>query len=193
MQRKSESEHTGNHLPCQRGGMDDGNMSARDRVWTVSLKDDIDKIVGIERAKLERADCLDAEFPDRQQQRFRQLRGLIEELRASVDARFLRVSIEDHSATVEVGKCKLETSSFVTDMQWQLAPNYSRHFSETSVDYLLREEPGFRVAETKCPRFPADAASTTMLLFETEAEIVEHLSQAIAKRIASYLHRMNAP
>lgn len=158
----------------------------------MGMKDDIDKSVGMERAELERADRLDAEFPERQQQRFRQLRGLIEELGASVDARFLRVSIEDHAAMVEVGKVSPKTSSFVTDMQWQLAPNYSRHFSESSLDYLFREEPGFRIAETKCPRFPADAASTTILLFETEAEIVEHLIRTIAKRIASYLHRMNA-
>ena len=158
----------------------------------MGMKDDIDKSVGMERAELERADRLDAEFPERQHQRFRQLRGLIEELSASVDARFLRVSIEDHAAMVEVGKVSPKTSSFVTDMQWQLAPNYSRHFSESSLDYLFREEPGFRVAETKCPRFPADAASTTILLFETEAEIVEHLIRAIAKRIALYLHRMDA-
>ena len=83
----------------------------------MGMKDDIDKSVGMERAELERADRLDAEFPERQQQRFRQLRGLIEELGASVDARFLRVSIEDHAAMVEVGKVSPKTSSFVTDMQ----------------------------------------------------------------------------
>ena len=46
----------------------------------MGMKDEIDKSVGMERAKLERADRLDAEFPGRHQQRFRQLRGLIEEL-----------------------------------------------------------------------------------------------------------------
>ena len=84
----------------------------------MSLKDELDKSVRVERAKLETADRLDAEFPERQRQRFRALRALVEELGAVGDPRFLRTQIEDDGATVEVGRLKRDLSSFVTDMQW---------------------------------------------------------------------------
>jgi hypothetical protein len=153
----------------------------------MSVKDDFDRIVGMERAKLESAARRHAEFPERQQQRFRPLQLLLEELGASVDGRFLRIRMEDSGATVEVGKPKPDASFFATDMQWQLRPNYSLHFSASARDYLFNEEPGFRVAETRCPRFPADDAFTTILLFETETQVIEHLVQMVAKRIAEYL------
>jgi hypothetical protein len=155
----------------------------------MNLKDEFDKIVRVERAKLETADRLNAEFPERQRQRFCLLRTLVEELGTAVGARFLRTQIENDGATVTVGRLKQDSSSFVTDMQWELRPNYSVHFDATSLSYRFREESGFRVAETRCPRFPADDAATTMMVFETEALLIDHLIRAIATRIAEYLHR----
>jgi hypothetical protein len=158
-------------------------------VRVMTLKDELDEIVRVERAKLETADRLDAEFPERQRQRFCALRALVEELGAVGDPRFLRTRVEDDGATVEVGRLKRDLSSFVTDMQWEMRPNYSTHFDATSLSYRFRGEPGFRVAETRCPRFPADDAVTTMLVFETEALLIDHLVRLIATRIAEYLHR----
>ena len=158
-------------------------------VRAMSLKDELDEIVRVERAKLETADRLDAEFPERQRQRFRALRALVEELGAAGDPRFLRTQIEDDGATVEVGRLKRDLSSFVTDMQWEMRPNYSIHVDATSLNYRFRDEPGFRLAETRCPRFPADEAVTTMLVFETETLLIGHLVRAIATRIAAYQHR----
>jgi hypothetical protein len=155
----------------------------------MSLKDKFDNMLRIESAKLETADRLDAEFPERQLQRFRPLRALVEELGAVADGRFLRAEIDDDGATVAVGRLRGESSAFRTDMQWEMRPNYSVHFDATSVSYRFREEPGFRMAETRCPRFPADDAATTMLVFETEVELIDHLIRAIAPRIAKYLHR----
>jgi len=158
-------------------------------VRAMSLKDELEKIVRAERAKLVTADRLDAEFPDRQRQRFRELRGLIEELGAAVDPRFLRAQIEDDGATVEVGHLERDLSSFVTDMQWEMRANYSVHVEAATSSYRFRDEPGFRVAETRCPRFPADDAVTSMLVFDTETLLIDHLLRAIATRIAGYLHR----
>jgi hypothetical protein len=162
-------------------------------VRRMSLKDELDKVVQTERAKLETADRLCAEFPERQRQRFRALRALVEELAAAADPRFLRTQIDGDGATVEVGRRKRDPSSFVTDMQWEMRPNYSIHFDATSFSYRFRDEPGFRVAETRCPRFPADDATTTTLVFKTEALLVDHLVQTIATRIAAYLHRVQNP
>jgi hypothetical protein len=147
----------------------------------------------VERAKLETADRLDAEFPERQRQRFCALRALVEELGAAADPRFLRTQTEDDGATVAVGCLKRDLSSFATDMQWEIRPNYSVHFDATSLSHRFRDEPGFRVAETRCPRFPADDAATTMMVFETEASLINHLIRAIATRIAEYLHRAENP
>jgi len=157
-------------------------------VRTMTLKDELDEIVRVERAKLEAADRRDAEFPERQRQRFGVLRALIEELGAAGDPRFLRAQVEDDGATVEVGRLKRDLSSFVTDMQWEMRPNYSTHFDATSLSYRFRDEPGFKLAETRCPRFPADDAVTTMLVFESETLLIGHLLRVIAGRIAEYLH-----
>jgi hypothetical protein len=162
-------------------------------VRAMSLKDELDKIVRVERAKLETADRLDSEFPERQRQRFCALRALVEELAAAADPHFLRAQIEDDGATVAIGHLKRDFSSFVTDMQWEMRPNYSVHFDATSLSYRFRDEPGFRVAETRCPRFPADDAATTMVVFETEALLIDHLMQAIATNIAENLHRTQNP
>jgi hypothetical protein len=118
-------------------------------VRAMSLKDELDKIVRAERAKLETADRLDAEFPERQRQRFCALRALVEELGAATDPRFLRTQIDEDGATVAVGHLKPDLSSFATDMQWEMRPNYSVHFDATSFSYRFRDEPGFRVAETR--------------------------------------------
>ncbi len=158
-------------------------------VRAMSLKDELDKIVRAERAKLETADRLDGEFPARQRERFSVLRALVEELVAAADSRFLRAQIEDDGATIEVGRLKRDLSSFVTDMQWEMRANYTIHFDATSFSYRFRDEPGFRVAETGCPRFPADDAVTTMLEFESESLLIDHLVRAIATRIAEYLYR----
>ena len=157
-------------------------------VRAMTLKDELDEIVRVERAKLEAADRRDAEFPERQRQRFGALRALIEELGAAGDPRFLRTQVEDDGATVEVGRLKRDLSSFVTDMQWEMRPNYSVHFDATSLSYRFRDEPGFKLAETRCPRFPADDAVTTMLVFESETLLIGHLLRVIAGRIAEYLH-----
>jgi hypothetical protein len=162
-------------------------------VRAMSLKDELDKIVRVERAKLETADRLDAEFPERQRQRFCVLRGMIEELAAAADSRFLRTQIEDDGATVAVGRLKRDFTSFVTEMQWEMRPNYSVHFDGTSFSYRFRDEPGFRVAETRCPRFPADDAATTALVFGTEALLIDHIVQAIGTRLAESLHRAESP
>jgi len=162
-------------------------------VRAMNLKDELDEVVRVQRAKLETADRLDAEFPERQHLRFCALRALVEELAAAADPRFLRAEIDGDAATVEVGSLKREHSSFITDMQWEMRPNYSIHFDATSFSYRFRDEPGFRVAETRCPRFPADDATTITLVFETEALLVDHLVQAIATRIATYLHRAENP
>jgi hypothetical protein len=162
-------------------------------VRVMSLKDELDKVVRGERAKLETADRLDAEFPERQRQRFCALRALVEKLAAAADPRFLRTEIDGDGATVEVGRLKRDLSSFVTDMQWEMRPNYSIHFDATSFSYRFRDEPGFRVAETRCPRFPADDATTITLVFESEALLIDHLVQAIATRIAAYLHGAENP
>jgi hypothetical protein len=73
-------------------------------------------------------------------------------------------------------------------MQWEMRPNYSTHFDATSLSYRFRDEPGFKLAETRCPRFPADDAVTTMLVFESETLLIGHLLRVIAGRIAEYLH-----
>jgi len=162
-------------------------------VRAMSLKDELDKIVRAERAKLETADHLDAEFPERQRQRFCALRALVEELGAAADPRFLRTQIDGDGATVAVGRLKPDLSSFATDMQWEMRPNYSVHFDATSFSYRFHDETGFRVAETRCPRYPADDAATITLVFETEALLIDHLVQAIATRIAAYMHRAQNP
>jgi len=158
-------------------------------VRVMTLKDELDESVRVERAKLETADRLDAEFPERQRQRFCVLRGLVEELGAVGDPRFLRIQVVDDGATVQVGRLKRDLSSFVTDMQWEMRPNYSIHVDAASLNSRFRSEPGFRLAETRCPRFPADDAVTTMLVFETETLLIGHLVRVIAMRIAAYQHR----
>jgi hypothetical protein len=146
----------------------------RYRVWAMSLKDKFDNMLRIESAKLETTDRLDAEFPQRQLQRFRPLRVLVEELGAVADGRFLRAEIDDDGATAAVGRLRGESSSFRTDMQWEMRPNYSVHFDATSVSYgfarsrdLEWQRPGARVSRPMmlrrrcwCSR-PRSSSSTT--------------------------------
>lgn len=144
----------------------------------MSMKDEIDKIIQIERQKLDAKDSADREFYQRQLQRFTQLRAVIEELINSVESRFVQADLRNGSSTLKVGHT--EPSGFIVDVLWEIWPNYQLS------DHA--ELPGFIVEETTYYYMPKYDERESRRTFPSEHEVVEYVTATIAKNIAYRQH-----
>jgi len=89
----------------------------------MSLKDEIEKLIRAERDKLETRDQKNREFYERQGQRFIPMRVIIEEIPKSVEPEYIRVSIQESDARIELGQ-KNSKGYFEEDVRWEIEPNY---------------------------------------------------------------------
>ncbi len=151
---------------------------------TVSLKDEIEKLIQQEQRKIEERDQRHAEHHERQRQRFQPLRALLEELVASVDSNHIESRIFDDHATIEVGKKKKDY--FSAETTWEIEPNYGVTLSAEKGESLFYEQLGFHVEETSYFDAPESHVSERTHIFDTEQETAEYIIKHIAEKMAHY-------
>lgn len=152
----------------------------------MTLKDEIEKLVQAEQAKLESQDRKDADYRDRQRKRFVPLRALLEELGRAIDERYLRASIGEDSATLEVGR--VEKTHLSGDVRWRIEPNFEIDIFAEKGESNFKEARGFRVEEEMHLSLPESHIAESMLTFESEQDVSEYLATKIAEKIGHYRH-----
>ncbi len=152
----------------------------------MSLKDEIEKLIQQEQRKIEERDQRDAEYHERQRQRFQPLRAFLEELVASVDTNHIKSRIFDGYATLDVGRKKKD--DFLLEITWEIKPNFGFTSSAEKGESLFYEQPGFHVEETHYFDAPEYHVSESTHIFDTEQETAEYIIKKIAEQMAHYRH-----
>jgi hypothetical protein len=152
----------------------------------VSLKDEIEKLIQQEQQKIEERDQKHMKYHERQRQRFRSLRSLLEELVSSMDSKHIESHIFDDHATIEIGKKKADY--FSAETRWEIEPNFDVSFQAEKGESLFCEQPGFRMEETNYCEFPEYDVSEQKHVFNTEQETAEYIIKKIAEKMAHYSH-----
>ena len=148
------------------------------------LKDEIERLIRAEQEKLDKSDQKTKEHSERQKQRFIPMRAIIEEISKSIEPEYIRVSISDSHAMIEVGRKKAR-DNFEDEIRWEIQPNYQTQVSsESGVMYL--EQPGFRVEERLIQYEPEILEHT--YTFKDEQLTAEYLLKKIAEKVARYRH-----
>ncbi len=147
-------------------------------------KSEIQKLIQTELKKWESYDKKNETFRVSQLARFQSLRNLLNELIASIEPEYIKSSILEDRATIEVSHENDDSSK----MHWTIQPNFkaqerqeeywSRNLWQHKVS--LEETPGFTVNEKQ----GEDRERT--LEFGTADEVIHCLAQEIAKRVAFY-------
>jgi len=154
----------------------------------MSLKDEIEKIIQSERKKLESRDQKHKEHWERQRERFRPMRALLEKVVNAVDQEHVEVRFSEDDAIIEVGTKRLEDGCFEEDVRWKVQPNFVVKLFPSSGEGFLEEESGFRVEEAITCRQPEIDYREKALIFGTESEAVQYIIKKMAEQIAHYQH-----
>ena len=133
----------------------------------MSLKDEIEKIIRAERKKLESRDREDQELAARQSECFQPLRRLLEELGASVDPKYIEVTIAEDSATIEIGTREMPGERLTVGLDLKIATSFKRITDSEPIFLITRNSYGGEV-------------------FDTEEEVIRYLVGEIARKIAGY-------
>ncbi len=152
----------------------------------MSLRDEIEKLISAEKSNLEDRDKKHADYYQRQRDRFASLRVVLEEISVSINSKYLKSRIGDHSATMYLGRN--QGSSWLTDIRWRIEPNYDVRFRPEAGESLFHEEPGFTVEETQYYRLPEDDTLESSKNLPNEQAASEYLIRKIAEKVAHYHH-----
>jgi hypothetical protein len=152
----------------------------------MNLKDEIDKLISAERARLAQRDAKEKEFDELQKARFLPLRAVLEQLIKSVDPSYLRFQLTDYHASIEVGTHG--NDNFEVNVQWRIEPKFTPREEPEDGEALFEAQPGFSVEEvTTCHR-PEFRQLKHTYTFETERQVILHMLKEMAKWIAHYQH-----
>jgi hypothetical protein len=127
-------------------------------------------------------------FHQRQAERFRPMKDLLPRMLASMDAKFIKVSVSDVEASVKIGTLATNSSDFETHMQWDVSPNYEIR-SDGQPDGRIFYEvdlPGVRIEEINRLRGLEDEESEDHIIFETGREALRYLVDKISGKISLY-------
>jgi len=150
----------------------------------ISLKEEIEKLIQSEQQKTEERDQKHADHRDRQRNRFRPLRTLLEELVAAVEPNYIKSHILNDRVTIEIGR--KEGDYFSADKRWEIQPDYGVRLTAEKGDSLVYEKPGFRVEERNYYHTPEFDVSEYTHTFETEQETAQYVIKQIAEQVAHY-------
>lgn len=151
----------------------------------MSLRDEIQKLIDAEQAKLRGVDQANSTVLRGRVGRFRALRAVLEDIVASVEPQFLQAQLSAESATLSIGRT--EESRFQTKREFRIEPSVSVDFNGPSKP-TLQEETGFTVEETEYIEYPHSDLAEEEHHFATEKEVASFLIEAIAKEIAEAKH-----
>ena len=149
----------------------------------MNSKDEIEKLINVEQAKLEDLETKHVDYRQRQRDRFAPLRIILEEISASIDSKYLESRIDDYSAKITLGR--IEKSYRSTDTSWRIEPNHGTNFQPKAGEILFYEEPGFIVEEYNS--HIDDSSEKTEILLDEQA-VSEYLIKKITEQVAQYRH-----
>jgi hypothetical protein len=152
----------------------------------MGLKDEIEKLIRTEQDKLKNTEQKDREFYEHQRQRFIPMRAIIEEISKSIEPEYIRVSIQESDARIELGR-KNSRDYFEEDVRWEIMPNY-RWLPLQKGESLRCGEPGFRVEERITFQYPNYDTSEHTYTFDNEQATAECLIKKIAEKVGFYRH-----
>ena len=152
----------------------------------MSLKDEIEKLIRAEQANLQNRDNKHADYHQRQRERFASLRIVLEEISTSIDSRYLKSSIDNYSATIELGRT--EGSTWSTDTRWKIEPNYDVRLFAKAGESLIHEKTGFKLEETEYYGLPEYDMSEKTQDLPDEQAISQYLIKKITDKVAHYRH-----
>lgn len=141
----------------------------------MGLKIEIEKLIQAEREKIAHRDKQQADYHQRQRDRFVPLRAILNEIAESIDPKYLESKIGDDSARFEMKR----------DAHWSIQPNYDIRFGADSDESRFYEMPGFKVEETVY--YINDVAEDSKT-FTNENEVAEYLIKKITEKVAHYRH-----
>lgn len=153
-------------------------------------KDKIKELIQAELQKWEEYEKKIEEFRAQQISRFKPLQSLLKEIVASIEYEYIKADISENRATIELSN----NESSADKISWTIEPNFITQ--EMKEEYWkinlwqnkinLAVAPGFKLKERQ--------GEGRELLFElgTMDEVIHHLVQNIAQRVAFYRHSKNA-
>lgn len=144
-----------------------------------NLKDEIEKLIQLEKENIEGANKKRSEFYARQQERFAPLQATLEDLVKAIDPSLVRAEIRGFSARLEIGRT--ENGHFRAETRWEIEPNYKHPDGILGVRV---EDTGFAVEQTTYFRYADVDQLGRRLTFKNEHALVDYLMAEIAKKIA---------
>lgn len=153
----------------------------------VNPKDEVEKLIQSELKKWVDYDSKNKNFHINQIDNFRPFRALLNDLVASIEPEYVKASILDDHAMIEISN-EIDSSSRIS---WHIQPNFKKQ--EDKEEYWdtnlwqnkvnVEAVAGFKV-QTKRGN---DREKNSE--FGTENELISHLAQEIARRVAYYRYR----
>ncbi len=120
-----------------------------------------------------------------QKSHFSMMRQLLTELTNAVPQEFLRKTLSDDAATIEVGWNRPEDGTFETTIRWNIEP--SHHLNDDSDDEppSLESTPGFDLQETS---FLCYEMYESKRSFPDASQLLEYIAKEMAKQVATFQH-----
>lgn len=156
----------------------------------MSLKDEIEKIIGAERTNLEIWHQKNAEYHLRQRARFAPMAAVLQEIAKSIEPIYLSTSITETRAVLEIGQ--QDRPNFTPDLRWEIEPNYGIDWRGESGHSEFHEEAGVRVTKTKYCYWPEYSEFRSEEIYEGEDRLAKDLIENIAKEVARYRHSQSS-
>jgi hypothetical protein len=145
----------------------------------MSLKDEIEKMIQAEQAKLEIRDQKERDYHETQRDRFAPLKEVLREITNAIDRKYTDLSISDDRATISLGYRS-------NDLHWVIGPDFDVRFGAASDEGLFESRPGFRLEET-IYHYGGDFSESTKN-FDCQQSLVEYLVTNLVERTAQFRH-----
>jgi hypothetical protein len=138
---------------------------------TMSMKEEIDKLVSAKLSKIEKGREVFSNFLDKRRQLFSPMKVVLEEICSAIDEEYIECQLRDNEAQIELIRASTT---------WKITLNYTLQQDKdlNYIDYSFDEEKKYQV----------DDYVNELKYFKDEAAVSEYLLEPIAKYIATYMN-----
>ena len=153
----------------------------------MSLKGNIGKLVQAKPKRLKDGGEARAEYFAQQRQNFSKMRRVLDEIVASVSAEYLKATLNDDRALIEIGS-KKSNGCLEVDTRWWIGPDSNFRAGGIRKLFSSKGKPGFKVEEKKYFSHPKYDIPEDTLIFKSEYDVAKYLLPKIAEKVALYRH-----
>lgn len=144
----------------------------------MALRDELDRLIAEERAKLDAIDSREADKRNARQEKFRPLLQLLQQVACATDTAYLQFHGED-------GGCRFDLGGFVNgvfnvEAVVSVQPDWTAKCTGVPLQFLTEDRPGFTI-HMESRSYPYEEKWTT---HESEQEVVEIVMREIAAQVA---------